>query len=564
MAAIKGKVRSSQIVTTYGIGAITALEDESFMIAGIDRWGSHQPDLYEPRLERELGVHGFVSPPTSENRGDIPVVRFPRWHSCPKCKRLADHRFFTSFDQNVCNTCNRVLIPSRFVVACRRGHIDDFPYHRWVHGPGTPAEGHDLFIEAGGTTSALRDIVVRCSCGRSRTMEGAFDKFALRDLGTCRGRRPWLGGNEECSEFTRALQRGGSNVWFGKQRSAISIPPWSDGAFKLLNKFWFVLESLSTDAIRDFLSAKRVGDGTAYSIDDLIQAVEQRRGTAAAVDAVSGDLRLQEYEALEHGKPEESKDQQFVATPGEVPAELQPYLDLVMLVPRLREVRALEGFTRILPSTDDESIAPIFVTDPGWRPAIEVKGEGIFLRIDETRLAEWEQRPAVRRRADRINARQQAVLERNHRPPEPPIRPRDILLHTLAHLLIDQFALDCGYPSAALRERLYTGDAMRGVLIYTATTDSAGSLGGLVSQARPDRLLDAMAGLLERSRWCSSDPVCIESSGQGVDALNLAACHACCLLPETSCERMNVFLDRAMVTGTVDEPELGFFDGVVG
>src|SRR5689334_2488646 len=131
MPRTKGSVRRSQLITTYGVGAIVAVEDESFMVAGIDRWPVGSPDLHEPRLERELGVQGFAAPPATDDDTDIPVIRFPKMMSCPSCKRLASQRHFTGFGGTTCNDCEVALVPSRFIVVCERGHIDDFPYFHW-------------------------------------------------------------------------------------------------------------------------------------------------------------------------------------------------------------------------------------------------------------------------------------------------------------------------------------------------------------------------------------------------------------------------------------------------
>jgi hypothetical protein len=102
---------------------------------------------------------------------------------------------------------------------------------------------------------------------------------------------------------------------------------------------------------------------------------------------------------------------------------------------------------------------------------------------------------------------------------------------------------------------------MAGVLIYTAAGDSEGTMGGLVRMARPANLLEVFSGALGNARWCSTDPVCMEvgQAGQGPDSCNLAACHGCALLPETSCEEFNRFLDRGLVIGTFSAPDLGFF-----
>jgi Domain of unknown function (DUF1998) len=560
MVAIKGAVRRSQLVTTYGVGSVVALGDESFMVAGIDKWGMSGGNLHEPRLERELMVGGFVVPPATED-GDIPVVRFPRWYSCPKCKRLDDHRRLTTFESNTCGDCNRPLVPSRFVMVCPRGHIDDFPYMRWVH-EGRPSEGtaHTLTIESRGATASLRDIEIRCACGRTRTMDKAFDRFALRDVTRCFGNRPWLGRDqEECDQQVRALQRGASNVWFGSHRSVISIPPWSDTAFQLLDKHWDIFRALPPAALGPAIEAVGLAAGTNFTTADLVEAVQERkrRQEGFAGPTSEEEVRRDEYRALNLGQ-QDSAGGQFAAHESTCSPSVAQYVGKVMLVTRLREVRALQGFSRILPPEGTETLAPLFTDDPGWRPAIEVRGEGLFLVLDGPRIESWEHQDNVGRRIRALNNRYAERARRWGHEPDRVITPRFVLVHTLAHALIDQLALDAGYPAASLRERLYVSDDMCGLLVYTATTDSAGSLGGLVAQGSPERLEEALLSSTLRASWCSADPICVETEAQGADGLNLAACHACMLLPETSCEQMNILLDRALLTGSPDDPTLGF------
>src|SRR5262249_40336247 len=141
-----------------------------------------------------------------------------------------------------------------------------------------------------------------------------------------------------------------------------------------------------------------------------------------------------------------------------------------------------------------------------------------------------------------------------------PITPRMLLVHTFAHSLIRQLTLDCGYSSTALRERLYVGYSptpMAGLLIYTATGDDDGTLGGLQRQGDPARIGRTVVAAVRSQVWCSSDPLCIEDMLAPRDKLSLAACHACVLAPETACEEFNRFLDRAIMVGTPARPNLG-------
>lgn len=566
----KGSVRRGQLITTYGVGAVVAVEDESFMIAGIDRWGVDTVDIREPRLERLLGVSGFVLPPASDDDGDIPVVRFPVMHSCPSCKVLAKHRFFASFDENKCNNCDMPLIPSRFVVACNRGHIDDFPYFEWIH-VGTKAKDagkHELRLEAAGASASLRDIHVSCSCGLATTLDGAFNRGALRRIYRCRGLRPWLTTPaDECDEMPRTLQRGASGVWFAVVASALSIPPWSDGAYRILNRHWTVLEYIPDDALEPTIKGMRLDKTGDYSVEDLAAAVRRRREEESDTsDAAT--LRAQEFEAFVKGKAEASSHQDFVCIPAQGVGPLSSeWFQRVMLAKRLREVRALTAFTRVVPPSpaDDpqKRHSPLSATPLGWLPAVEVIGEGVFLELPEKPLRVWESRPSVLARATALNSRYEHKFQAIGAEPDRAVTPRLLLVHALAHALIGQWALDCGYPAASLRERLYVSDSSGGLLIYTATSDSAGSLGGVVSQADGLRLDEALVEAIARMSWCSSDPLCSEAEAAGVDSLNLSACHACILLPEVSCEESNLLLDRATLVGTVDDPNVGYFSALL-
>jgi hypothetical protein len=251
---------------------------------------------------------------------------------------------------------------------------------------------------------------------------------------------------------------------------------------------------------------------------------------------------------------------------------MQGYFSRVVLVERLREVRALHGFTRVSPPDPGERLevetAPIARQRLSWLPGIEIRGEGIYLELNDEAVSTWINRDEVIGRALQLHRSYERMCGDRGWHPSRQITPPLLLAHSLAHLLIRQLGLESGYSSASLRERLYvfspdetdSESGIAGLLIYTSTTDSAGSLGGLVRQGKPPRLQNTLLAALQEAAWCSSDPLCIESQGQGRDALNLAACHACLLVSETSCEEFNVFLDRGLLTGSLDTPDIGFFN----
>jgi hypothetical protein len=572
MAKRIGKVRRSQLISTYGIGAIIPFEEGSVMVAGLEKWSSGHPDINEPRLSRKLGVRGFVRPPASENESapDIPVVRFPTVYYCPgDCKRVSHIRYLAAQNSNKCLNCNVKLIPSRFIVVCPNGHIDDFPYFEWVHKgqSQTEKQSHTLKLNAKGISASLRDIEISCSCGvQPRTMEGSFAYGALKNIKQCRGRRPWIGDLEVCDQIPRTLQRGASNVYFPIVQSALSIPPWSEGAYKILNSGWHILQHIPDLALNQTIADMQLAKGTPYTIEQLVQAVIQRKKG----EAFTGSLLDEEYVALCKGHAETERTQDFVCEESPGFDEVADIFDRVMIVPKLKEVRALTGFTRLHPpiSEKDEKIAKLSFNPPEWYPAIEVLGEGVFFKLSDEQLTEWEKNSKVVQRAERINQRYREKMAEYKQTPQRDITARFLLIHTLAHALIQQWSLDCGYPASSLRERLYVSEPahhslMTGLLIYTATTDAAGSLGGVVALADENRLRESVVNAILRASWCSADPLCVEADAAGTDSLNLAACHACVLLPETSCEQQNYFLDRAMMVGTPENPEIGFFKDIL-
>ncbi|MFC7899399.1 DrmB family protein [Streptomyces griseoincarnatus] len=596
----RGTVRRAQAISTYGVGSLIAVDHESFVVSGLDQadqsWRKDEsPVIHERRLARLLDVDYFRLPPASDDtsKDGLRVRRFPLTHSCPECNDLQPHRDFSPpAGRSVCGTCEVDLVPSRFVVACEAGHLDEFPYWQWVHrSPDRDSTrigtcGGKLRMRTTGRTSSLRSIVISCTCGQvpEVSMEGSFRRNALKDLRlTCRGARPWLGTSatdpKGCGLSLRTLQRGSSSVWQPVLKSALSIPPWSSGRADPLAEHWPALRRFTDpEHVRIYLQGAFRGD-CPLSLDEVMDLLDAEREEDPEVDrAPSFDhryraLRNKEYERLCSGndESEQSRDEQFVCeTPLGDPSVLRPLgITGPMLVKKLREVRALKAFTRLVDaeSTTDPKEMPLSEKPLSWLPAMEVQGEGVFLRLDESRLDAWEKAPAVAARVERMRTAHQRMLEQRADDPSravsSPATPRMVLLHTLAHVLISEWSLEAGYPSASLRERLYAGDDMAGVLVYTATSDSAGSLGGLVAQGEPGPLDRAVRSAVRRAEWCASDPLCMEAEAAGSIGINLAACHACVMLPETSCEHNNVLLDRALLVGTPDEPSVGFFQQVL-
>lgn len=593
-----GSVRRAQQITTYGVGSMIAIGDQSYIVSGLDTWGMRDAEtLYEPRLQQRLGVNSFRLPPAAPApTGDgVRVRRFPETYSCTECHALKPFRDFGGRrNDNTCGDCNAPLVPSRFIVACAHGHLDEFPYWRWLHARrgeerrarrSCDRKTARMTLRSEGRTASLRGIVIECDCGESGSLEGAFGRDAMASLGiTCRGSRPWFGRDafeSNCTSPLRVLQRGSSAAWFPNVASALSIPPWHRKLMQLVERRKKHLVNKSDERIEEYARDEGWLDKGRYSVKEVIEAVRTLENAAeqpleepeeSTEFEAAGKLRQEEYRQLCTETPELPENENFVCLPSEGAEGRQvPGIDQIMLVKRLREVRALHSFTRIEPLVrvkEDRKRAVGLALDEeiDWLPAIEVIGEGVFLTLDREKLSVWEALTgpdSPESRTQRLRRNHERHLRSRAKDRKIPVRSsltsRFVLLHTLAHALINEWSLDCGYPASAIRERLYVNEDMAGVLLYTATSDSAGSLGGIVAQGEPWKLAGSLQSALERISWCSADPLCMESDASGVNSLNLAACHACILLPETSCEMNNVFLDRALLIGTPDEKVPGFF-----
>lgn len=595
-----GQLRRSQMIATYGPGAVVDFavppkgHPVSGIVSGLDFWDDVAPDgqrglshpqvIHEIRLQRRLHVQGFRLPPVVDAEGAaerirdvLHIARFPRWLLCPICHRLENYRQWASDEQDptsaarFCTDCKvdgqRVaVVPPRFVVACEKGHIDDFPWKAWI---GCRCESPRLSLRT--TGAGLSGLLLSCSnsgCGSSpRTMADVFaPKALLSVIGTCSGERPWLGDREACDRPMKVLQRGGSTVHFAQIESALDIPPYSaDTTGQLADAVAFIREEALQPAQWGMMIKMRaLVQKTGWTEDRIKAYFEQCMRHTEDRDA---PLTWEEFGQFERACASVVDENEFKVVPDTVPAELSSVISGVARATRLREVRVMTGFARVNPPSGafrgSGDTARISLADLKWLPGVEIHGEGIFIRFDEERLREWENRPNVQQRFAAL--RDSASAHDPDRLP-PNLSPRLVMLHSFSHVLIRQLSFECGYSSSSLVERIYAGHApypMAGVLIHTGSPDADGTLGGLVRQGEVKRLGPTLVTALQNAEWCSSDPMCISDASAISTPENLAACHACLLIAETSCRLFNSFLDRAMLVGTPDDRSIGYFGEVL-
>ena len=605
-----GEVRPSQTLTTFGVGSLVDLPNMSVIVMGLDDWpNAHSNEIAEERLLRSaqsiLGpqVNRLLTPPRGpETQGSqtnwfdesrqigVPVAPFPRWMVCSKCRLLAPissglfepkqlaYRSDRACYVHNCTTQGRspLVVPARFMVTCEHGHLDDFPWVDFVHQGATCPKGLLYLYEVGASGEAL-DVEVKCDgCQRKRRMGQAFGPNNRTVMPACRGRRPQLRDFDPngCDQkHVKPMLQGASNLWFPVLISALSVPQAADDLGRLVEENWAVLDkATSIDVLKAFRLIGQLKEFAKYNDDQIWEAIQNKNQETGEEIDDPDDLKSPEWKVFSNPtKAQASKT--FKLQTVDPPLDFTTHFEKIVLVEKLREVRALIGFTRTMSPRDFDSAADlppnnrgkISRKDPTWLPACETRGEGIFFQFSEKLIQEWVTKNHAYEREFEVG-HQAWRASKNLEPNKGYPGIRYVLLHTFAHALIRQLAIECGYTSASITERIYSrnpadGDPMAGVLIYTAAPDSEGTLGGLCALGEPAKLGRHIRRALEKMSLCASDPLCSEHTVGGGDTLHGASCHACSFLPETSCERGNKYLDRSALVPTVepDRNHLAFF-----
>jgi hypothetical protein len=620
-----GELRQSQLLTTFGPGAMVDLPEQSVTIGGLSYWKGYKQPIQEQRLQQKVqvilgeNVQLYAPPvddsdPTGAAISGIDAFVFPRWFLVQIERNIIIHgkRYRTrplvhwSGIKNGCKwegkKCHAV--PVRFVQACVNGHLSDINWQAFAHQDFQTNCLGQIWLDEAGSGNDFEEIFVRCDACRKRYPLSLAKLPNSKILGKCLGDRPWLNpikdNREECQgykrdpeteeliptnepEQSRLLVRSASNAYFSQCLSVISLPDSDHELRKVVDKFYeqYLKNIKSVEMLETILNLM---DGLAelktLGIQKVWEELARRKSEEPEVEKTIKDAELEvllacgpEPQDLDDSRPVDEVDFEAYVRSQPIKSNWQPWLDKIVLVHRLREVIAQVGFTRfeaVMPDINGELDINVRrasldweTNEISWVPAIANKGEGIFFSFNREIIENWAERSAVIDRSKALQIGYKKWLEIHNIPKKEEQFPGMpyILLHSLSHLLITTISLECGYSSTAIKERIYANsDLGYGILIYTGSSGAEGTLGGLIEIG--DRLEDYLDLALERGKLCSNDPICsqhIPGDRDDDSLLQGAACHGCLLIAESSCERSNDFLDRALVVNTLAEENAAFF-----
>jgi len=465
-----------------------------------------------------------------------------------------------------CPSCGHQAYPARFITICEDGHMSDFPWKWWVHRGHKDCNGK-LKMYSTGNTSTLADMWVECSCGDKRSMNGATQKENFEDL-QCSGHHPFRPNvkNQKCMKPVIPSQRGASNVYFAVSRSAISIPPWINPLYNLIDEHLRRIEDYKEDfGDEGVTKVYQKYFASEYTREEFDEALARRMSNIKEYT----EIKQMEYNAITHHNDPAyaSNKKHFKAEEDPLPDYLGKYFSRIIRITRLREVRVLLGFTRVdAPDPDADQQANIVYLTKGrtekWLPAAEVNGEGIFIEFSKETIKNWLGIAKVNEISKKYADSYRGFCESKGWTITVVRDAVYVLMHTFAHLMIKQMSMSSGYSSSAIRERIYFGDKMTGILLYTGSSDKEGSLGGLVELGNINQMTSLMRDAFQEALVCTNDPECMNNTPAGKNS-NGAACHSCCMISETACENGNRMLDRGLVVPIPGREEFAYFKELV-
>lgn len=590
-------VRLSHLLRHCTVGAIVRGPEYLIVVRDTREWTDHVEKPagrvihYVEQVKSALEIEHELREPPVASEGDkgiegtcVPASIFPAFMQCLTCGYLHYKPWRDKTFPITCQVCTKGLLEQvSWVLVHQDGHLAEVPWHYLTHKDSTQPEQKNCsrnwnapYLELGSRSGELQ---LRCKICR------AFAKFNPRShLKFSSAIQPWLNVRADSSEeLGEILELNDARLHLFSTRNALVIPPESrvrkgtvvDRLYSSSDKLKR-LQRAKTGLLKK-QAIKLICNEFQCEPEDIDEAVAQiEKGYPLYGEQLTPGLLLEsEYEALTEAIPDLADDEDFVPhhltedwhklvaslqTDTKV-AKTGQLIEAVISVARLKEIMVMTGFRRL--SREGRLVPPDIEGGTDWLPALELFGEGLFFTLKETFLQQWEQQDSAQRRSSQFLMRYKA--SGFNFDPQISVKPRFLLLHALAHMLIRELERQAGYPAASLKERIYCCESsMAGILIYVAVPDVVGSLGGLAEQAQPRRLLSLLSRVFDHAEWCSLDPVCGEHEGQGPGLLNKAACHGCLLIPETCCPYGNVLLDRLFIKGDRNNGLLPILDFVSG
>ncbi len=590
------------MISNYGgVGSIIDTPDASIIIETFDNWG--YPSFYDQEIKKHIilddrlvnrlrvrfpRLKQLISIPIEEDGWKTDVQPqanyFPKWFYCPRCHRFMHindwkkhwRANIKEFDLQCFNPdCKEEHLEQvRFVLTCDNGHIHDLPWFFWNNIDTDENEEEtetkiqvdfesekccnnpDLRYIVSQENTDLSGIHIKCNnCKKSATLKGLFSYTQK-----CGGLKYWNGykdgqpSKEECDRRMSVKIKTSNSVYYANTLSSLWIP--EKQILQLTIEMRTDIDEIVNQEDFEEKELERYAKRKNINIELIKQYLDNERIYYDYVPDII--YRKAEYDYFLNKQQPENKAIKFRQI--NVKDTLFGFEKLVK-IDRLKKITVQTSFTRNAPIDTDS----ILIGDSGYEyqikrqsvsknsfetcllPAVENYGEGILFVLDEQKLKEWERNDIITERVRNIQIHAEDSDWQFHKIEAKKLTARKILIHTISHLLIREFEYVCGYPMSSMQERLYISENMNGFLI-SAYDGTDGYLGGLAKLCNNlDRLQQIIDSSLQRAKDCSLDPICYENEGQGVAQLNLAACHSCTLVPDTSCEMNNLFLDRQLV-----------------
>ncbi len=521
---------------------------------------------------------------------------FPKWLYCTQCNRFTTYFEWKNrwrsagknqdfFNPPKCSNkdCKENHLEQiRFVMTCRNGHIHDLPWEFWNNrlptdrtneeekendnknekttGPQLDfsqkccGENQNLIYRISRENTELSGIWVECkNCKKKANLKGIFNYEQI-----CNGKKYWLGQTigkfheEDCREITSVKLKTSNSVYYANTLSSLFIP-------ELQNPLSFEIRiEIDNMLAKQKYSNEQIADLISDLKNIPIELIQQYLEEGDIKYIPDNVYRQTEYDYFLEKEQPDNKQIKFRVI--DCTSQINGFSKLVK-IDKQKRTTVQTSFTRNEPIDIDSilqdqneyeyTVQRQSVSknnfDTKTLPALESYGEGILFVLDKQKLEHWEQQQEVIERTEKIKLNAQNADWKSHQIISKSLTPRKVLIHTLSHLLMRELEYVCGYPASSLSERLYVSETMYGFLI-SAFDGTDGYLGGLSNLCNDlENLNNIINSAILRASDCSSDPICIESEGQGVGQLNLAACHSCTLTPETTCELSNLYLDRNLI-----------------